>query len=206
MDSTNDTINVLIRHFDAMGWPLHMNRSKLFSRYSMTSNDGFPGWNIVEIERHRPILGTSYTPGLGMDAFETYYILYAVHVQTLEVKELPERRGNIDIDISGIVSSELNFERFSLSVEPIDQHCYMIKENVSNDQQVISSITEAKIFCELLLDSRVDYFNDTLYRELANLQLDEKQLEQLISDYSETMKKALLEKVDDAWRSRDTEE
>jgi len=206
MDSSNDIINGLIRHFDAMGWPLHMNRNKLLSRYSMTSNEELPGWDIVEIERHRPILGTSYTRGLGMDAFETYYVRYAVHVQTLEVKEFPERRGNVDIDISGIVSNELNFENFSLSVEPIDQNRYTIIENVSNYQQVISRITEAQSFCELLLESRVDYFNDTLNRELADLQLDEKQIEQLISDYSETMKKALLEKADNAWRSRDTEE
>lgn len=104
-----------------------------------------------------------------MDAFETYYMRYAVNELTFEVSELPERRGKIDIDIDSIVSSDLSGETFSLSIDAIDEHNYLIREDVSNENQVISNIEEAKYFCEFFLDSFVEYFSDTLYRELKEL-------------------------------------
>lgn len=63
-----------------MGWPLNVNRSKLSERSSIVANDAATAPVIVEIERHRPILGMTYTKGLGMDAFETYFMRYAVDV------------------------------------------------------------------------------------------------------------------------------
>jgi hypothetical protein len=203
MDRSDTPLNILISHFDASGWPMDINLGKLLSRYSLTSDDNRPGWDIVEIERHRPILGTSYVRGLPMDAFETYYMRYAVHVLTPEVTELPERRGKISINVDDIVSNEMSNDMFSLNIEAIDEHKYEIREGTSGENTVISNIDEAKKFCESFLDNNVEYFSDSLHRELAELEFTEEEIKKNLSEYETKMKKALLEKAEDAWQSRE---
>ena len=55
---------ILKDHFDAIGWPFHMHQQKLFERASIKRSDDLTDEVVSEVERHRPILGGSYTKGV----------------------------------------------------------------------------------------------------------------------------------------------
>lgn len=77
MTDKNMALTILIDHFDEVGWPLDVYEEKFNKRASVVSTNDSENSMIVEIERHRPILGMTYTKGLGMEAFEEYFMQYA---------------------------------------------------------------------------------------------------------------------------------
>lgn len=76
MTQQGEVIRILESHFDKEGWPVDVDRSKLHDRCRITSDAAFPESAVVEIERHRAILGDTYIRGQRMRAFETYYMRY----------------------------------------------------------------------------------------------------------------------------------
>ncbi len=204
MHTPTELVKKLKDHFDANGWPLDINSAKLDSRARISSDKTLPGLDIVEIERHRPILGDGYVQGLEMNAFETYYMRYAVHVSNSEVKELPDRHGSFDININGLVSNDLGFDRFSLTIEAIDENSYIIREDFSKEEAVISTLEEAKRFSATLQEAFVNYFVDSLgYLAAGSTQIDESYIEELISDYTVAIKEGIFEITENKWNERE---
>ena len=50
-------IEILESHFQEHGWPTDVDRAEFYARYRVVSDDKDPRRFIVEIERHRAVLG-----------------------------------------------------------------------------------------------------------------------------------------------------
>lgn len=204
MNESTDIINTLAHYFDLNGWPLHVTKEKMQARNSISRDDALPLWEVVEIERHRPILGTTYTQGLAMDAFQTYYMRYGVNVATSEVKELAERPGQVVIDTSGIVDSELGTGAFDLSIEAVDATNYLIREGVSGEESQVSCLDEVREFVLLLSDPFIESFADTLDREFPDhSQVDVARRTEILSSYEEYLKGEMSALAESAWENRE---
>jgi len=193
-------ITELINFFEKTGWPFGINYNKFLKRASYTNHPDKSGCFVVEIERHRPILEASYTPGLPMSAFQTYWMRYAVHPETKKVKELPERKGEIYIDIWGIVEEELtNGYNIDLVIEPIGSNKYRIFDYVSNKEKIISTLQEAKTFVLNFSKNFIDFFKDFRFLESEELGISKEQEEKLFSEYKETLKERIVDIAEDLW-------
>lgn len=206
MVDKNSAIPILVDHFNETDWPLHVNGHKLIDRASVVLTDESADSVVVEIERHRPILGTAYTKGLGMEAFEEYFMRYAVNLSSRSVSEMTERHGHCQIDAYGIVESDLSIDTFDLRIEPMADGHYSLRESVSRKEAVVSSREEAETFVLSLGDAFIEYFSEILDRELINgVGLKSSIREDLLSTYKQAMDEALVTKAGDIWRWRDKE-
>lgn len=193
-------ITELTNFFEKNGWPLSINNNKLLERASYTNHPNKPGWFVVEIERHRHILGTGYTPGLPMSAFQTYWMRYAVHPETKEVKKLPERKGEIYIDIWGMVEEELtNGYSMELVIEPIGSNKYRIFDCVGKKEKVTSTLQETKTFALNLSKKFINYFKEFRLSEMEELGISKEQKEKLFSEYKEALEEKIIDIVENLW-------
>ena len=203
MQNTNHDLSALEQHFDRTKWPLDISREK-FSKRARVADDGeVSGVVVVEIERHRSMLGTSYTKGLGMAAFEEYFMRYAVDLANGAVTELAERHGHYQFDTGDIVGEHLSMESFSLGIEPIENGQYSVTEGVSHEEQVTASLQETRDFVSTFEDRFVKFFSDTTERELGDDDGSERNAGELLLAYTKSLRAALLSKADDLWARRD---
>lgn len=203
MTDRNMALAILIDHFDEAGWPLNVDRQKFNKCASAASTDDLSDSVIVEIERHRPMLGTAYVKGSGMEAFETYFMRYAVDVSNRAVSELTERHGRYHFDVDGIVETHLSFDYFYLSIESDEKNCYLVRESVCGEKAIVSSREETVAFVLSLGEPIEEQFSETVDRELGDHENQESVKEDLLSTYKQTLNAALLTKAEDLWEKRE---
>ena len=133
----DEAVKILESSFDAQGWPIDLNSDKLRKRYRITSDSELPGDWIVEIERHRSILGVTYNRGLPMSAFETYKVRYAVNVAEMTVRELSEKTEGVEVNVFQLVNAALSSEVFYPSIAPT-MNGYIVLESVSKEALINS--------------------------------------------------------------------
>ena len=134
-----------------------------------------------------------------MSAMQTYFMRYAVNESLSVVNALSEVPEEIDVDVDGLVSKELGWDRFGLSIEALDEQRFKLYENVSHESEIVSNLEQAKAFVLTLLDNYLAYYKE----QLGMWVTDERQQKQLLSAYKERMTEALLEKAESAWLDRD---
>lgn len=203
MQNTNHGLAALEQHFDRTKWPLDISREKYFKRARVADDGEVPGVVVVEIERHRSMLGTSYVKGLGMAAFEEYFMRYAVDLANGSVTELAERHGHYQFDTGDIVGEHLSMDSFSLDIEPIENGQYSVKEDVFHEEQVTASLQETRDFVFTFEDRFVESFSDKIGLELGDDDGAERNAGKLLLAYTESLRAALLSKADDLWARRD---
>lgn len=203
MQNTNPGLAALEQHFDRTKWPLDISREKFFKRARVADDGEVSDVVVVEIERHRSMLGTSFTKGLGMAAFEEYFMRYAVDLANGAVTELAERHGHYQFDTDDIVDEHLSMESFSLGIEAIENGQYLVNENVSHEEQVTASLQETRDFVSTFEDRFVEFFSDTIERELGDEDGSDRSAGELLLAYTESLRAALLSKADDLWARRD---
>jgi hypothetical protein len=206
MNISNDIFAILTNHFDTRGWPEHVNLNKLDERLSVEkSGDGET--YVASIERHRGVLGATYSKGVGMFAFQTYFMQYEVNMATKEVKELPIRYLPVephDIDVDALVQEAIGWERLHLQISSLDNGKFLIQESVLNDEAVVDSLDGAIDFARTLSDGFEDYFDMQLDMELSEGYSPE-QIRGIRAEYARLLDDALAEKASEAWR-RDVDE
>lgn len=195
-------LDILVEHFRYQGWPSEVDERKLLDRYRLTQDDLLSDQYIIEIERHRAILGDSYHKGSKMSAYETYYMRYSVDVRTGQVTGLPERvEQDVDINISDLVEEHLSSDSFCLSVYAIDENRYEIREGVSHDKDVIATLKEAETFALSLADGFSDCFDELLQMESSRL--TEERRDRLHAEYISELNQVLIDKARSAWEERE---
>jgi len=200
MNISNEILGILKSHFDTSGWPEHVNPEKLRDRFSFEKADADQTY-VAKIERHRPVLGVTYTKGLGMSAFQTYFMQYEVNLETREVKETPIKYLPVkshDIDLEALVREALEWERFYLEVSSLDNGKFQIRETVSNHDAVVDSLDEAIAFARTLSDGFVEYFDETLEMELPE-GYSPGQIREIMAEYAQLLDGVLAEKAREAW-------
>lgn len=176
----DEAIQQMKVYFDQHGWPLHVDYNKLIDRASLSPETYEPGWTVVKIERHRPTLGATYTKGLPMSAFQTYWMQYALNPVTGEVIELAEEAGPLDIDVSGLVDQELR-DCFGLEIEPIGDGKYQVYDNVGKRTQEVSNVEETIDFALANMQGWSDSFKEELLPTVEGVSSE--QMSQLVSEY-----------------------
>ncbi|WKJ90209.1 hypothetical protein QZJ86_19690 [Methylomonas montana] len=135
-----------------------------------------------------------------MNAYQTYWMRYSVNELTYEVIDLGEQSGPCSVDIAELVEKHLDYESFSLSIEPIDDGCYLIQEYVYNLKREITSVDGICDCIFEIIPGFVDYF-----RMLIDLQdyFDQIEKDNLISDYQLQLRNQLIEKANRLWEDRE---
>ena len=197
-------IDALIAFFNSTTWPLDVDESKLRSRYAIVQDDSWPGFDVVEIERHRAAMGASYRRGLPMSAMQTYYMRYAINRVDLHVRILPERQDEAGpaFDVDMLVDEHLSPEGFDLRVTAIDTMHYEIREEITHEKETIADLDEAKEFALSFEDALVERFDDDISMDYP--QLDEDKRERLSECYKAALHSALKQKAEEAWEERET--
>ena len=186
-------------YFDQHGWPLDVSYNKLTDRASLSPETYGPSWTVIEIERHQAILSATYTKGLPMNAFRTYWMRYALNPITGEVEELAEKTGPLDIDVSGLVDEELR-NGFYLEIKPLGDGKYWIRDCSDDRENEISNVEEAKEFALANMQVWSNYFKESLQREEG---IAREQIDQLVSEYEEALQEQVTEKVQQVWEERE---
>jgi hypothetical protein len=204
MHSKRNSLDTLVGYLNATSWPADVDERKLRDRATVTTDPALPGWDIVEVERHRAILGATYTRGQPMSAFETYFMRFAVQLKDGKVEQLPEREDDLDIDVASLVAEHLSYERFGLTIEAVDETRFLIREDVCGDEEIIGTLEEAIAFSQGLGDSIRDYLNEALDNEFgADGPEDEQTRNQLDRHAEEELAEQLKAKAEKAWRDRE---
>ena len=197
----NDPVQILIDHFNKTSWPINLNEQKVRDRSSVTLNNESGCGQIVEIERHRPILGAQYAKGLPMAAFETYFMRYAITKSGDDVTELAERSSSADCDANAIADEYTGYERVSLGVIKKGEK-YKIFDSVSNNREIVMTKEEAQRFGREIADSAIDEFTSH-FRFGATKCLTDVQRNELVGNVSNSIYKRIASLVDTAWNDPD---
>jgi hypothetical protein len=195
-------LDILDAYFENNGWPWDMNSEKLYDRSSLSEEHHKEGWGIIEIERHRSILGASYRKGQPMAAFHTYWMRYAINPETGEVEALPDKDGEICIDDIDSLVDEVLEESYDISIELIKSGKYLISDMVSKSEAVISTFDEAKTFSLEVATKIGDSFQMLINDE--GLSIPDEQLKQLADEYKACVKLRILANVKKLWQERET--
>lgn len=202
MRKNSETIRLLVDYFDQNSWPLYVNQEKLWDRVSVGRDDEFPGCDIVRIERHRSILGMQYQQGLGMDAFETYYMRYAVADHDGTVAELEEEKGEISINGEAMASSLTDTEHLSLEIRRLADDRYRIYDGVSKDEKIVGSLDEALAFGDELASGYEDMVYDNFSMECSDGTLSSDQATESANHVMKAIGEEIREKIRALWERR----
>ena len=194
------TLDFLISYFNDNGWPYHVDVKKLLSRYSISSIDSDHNIKKLEIERHRPILGDQYCPGLPMDAYQTYSMVYLINLSTGKVEVLGEEEGVYKVDIAGFVAKELAYERFYLGIEPLDNGEYRVSECVSGNKIDVVSIDDTYKLSSDIMPGYIDYF--ALQLDMLEF-ISQIEKDKFLSEYKVELQRQMINKLNDLWENRE---
>jgi len=203
MTNHKKPLSILIEHFNKVGWPLHMSEGKLIARATSVIDDKYPDAMIIEVERHRPILGEIYSRGLPMSNYQTYYMCYAVNVVTDKVIELADRVGELITDMPGLVEKHVTEADLRFSIEGIGADKYEISDNSTGQSATISNLNDATSFLSELIENIVNYFeNIRLDLELDTLGIDASETTHLVEEYKNAMNDFVFSEAQRAWENR----
>lgn len=201
----SQAIDLLVAWFNEnSSWPLYVNEQKLRNRASVVRDREFPDFEIVRIERHRPILGAQYTRGMPMDAYTTYYMRFAVK-GVGQIDQLEDEAGESDVDVESLAESATNFENLSLSIDRIAGGRYRISESTSKESADVTNIEEALSFGSEIAEQNSDYISDRLMMEGPEL-FSDGQLIELRKSLELAIKARLEGLIRDLWQERDAED
>lgn len=185
-------------YFDQHGWPLDVGYDKLIDRVSLSPATYGSGWTVIEIERHQAALGATYTQGAGMNAFQTYWMRYALNPVTGEVKELAEETGPLNIDVPALVEEDLGND-FGLEIGPLDNGKYEIYDSVCNRKKEVSNVEEVITVALAEMQGWSNFFKESLQREES---IAGEKIDQLVSEYEEAFREQVTEKARQVWKER----
>ncbi len=203
MQNHHETIERLTNWLEQHGWPQDVDKMKLLTRASIVRDESYPGCDIVRIERHRPILGTHYTKGLPMTAFDTYYMRYAVHDDGLRIDKLEDQVVECTVDVEGLADSLTGFETLDLQIERLGAGQYRIVDSVGKDAADVSNLDEAITFGDEIAEGFSDYIYETFALEEEG-KFSQTELDELTIATVAAVRENVEFIIRELWRERDT--
>lgn len=158
---------------------------KFFERAMVESYDG--DVLIFEIERHRAILGDSYTPGAAMAAFETYWPRFEYRIDSKELKALPERRDR-EVDVNAWQLARKWALDYVFTFELNDTGDCIAHESLTGEKTKVRSEADVQRFAKSLA-------NDVDIMAVAQPALGEALKDDEINAVVERIEKALAEEL-----------
>ena len=124
---------------------------------------------VVDVERHRAILGETYSRGHKMDNFMRYWVRYKLDraTDTLTHRELDASDGRRPIpEIDEAVVADLQVSQFIFDVQPDPASGdVLVSESMSGEKKRVRTLDEAEVFAR----ERASGGWDTLFYGLGDL-------------------------------------
>ena len=138
----DETITELCQFLEEQGGEVEeITSKKLWDRAEIIEDPDLPHCIVFTLERHRGIMGASYTRGHGMTAFVTYWPVYAFDRQTRTLDEINGTRPDevhIDYDSFDEEDCDLSFDLSPTSDGKWQYHefCYSEDGIVSSQKEL----------------------------------------------------------------------
>lgn len=203
MRTYNETIQLLIDHFNRDGWPIDLNEMKTWNRATVVRDDKIPGGDIVRIERHRSILNVGYIRGVGMAAFVTYYMRYSVSDNEGAVTKLEEQQGEATLDEEAVASALTESDRLVLRVRRLPGGDYRIYDSASNSSEIVSSLEQALSFGDCLADGFDEIVYEYFSMERGEGTFTGEQATYSANSVSKAIREIILNKIRALWKNRE---
>jgi hypothetical protein len=127
---------------------------KLWDRAEIIEDPDRPHCIVFTLERHRGIIGASYTRGYGMTAFVTYWPVYEFDRQTRTLDEMDGTRPDeVHIDYDSF--AEENYD-LSFDLSPISDGKWEYHESCYGEGGIVSSQKELEEAVSVIIDN-MDY-------------------------------------------------
>ena len=165
---------------------------KVLARATVVSYEG--GRLVFEVERHRSVLGGSYSPGRRMSAFETYWPRFAYDVETGALEELEsERESEIEVDGVGLALEWA--EDYSFDFQRDDDARCIAKEMSSGIEASVESEEDVAAFASGILSADVI---EALLRNTGEVKGHD--IKKVAGEISEELNAELKRMALDEWR------
>ncbi len=168
---------------------------KIWDRAILIDDPELPDCIVFEVERHHPILGTSYSPGSPMAAFETCWPIYSFNPKTKTIEEIGENRpSEVDINHSGVAESWVEEVSFNFSPAENGQHrCW---DDFTKMESLVRNIKEIETFAISVLNNGLclDHYKEELAYHFEPKELEEHN-EQILND----CKEIIVNRAKEAW-------
>lgn len=202
--SKTSAITQLIKYFDDGNcWPLHLNEQKIRTRGQIVQDDEFPDSEIVLIERHRPILGSSYRFGLPMSAYQTYLMRFRISDDEKVVTALSEKPISVKTNPESMVNDYVNRGTIDFHVEQTAKDQYKIRESVSNSKAIVACLEDAIDFGREIAEQHLDFIYSQLKMEADDLNMSAQETDRLYRELTKSIIAAIDEFVAHAWQLHD---
>lgn len=192
----------LAAHFEKTGWPYELSREKLWQRGSVVTDADHADCAIVEIERHRAVLGSVYVREQPMSAFETYFMRYRIQGQMGDVTELAERVMPVQINV-GALANELLASNVPWFGIMRTARGYVVQDRISKATELVSSLDRIKGFLADCADECSEYFGESLSR--AEPPIADALRVALEHEYAKILNERFSSMAAELWSARDEE-
>jgi hypothetical protein len=167
---------------------------KIWDRAILIDDPERPDCIVFEVERHHPILGTTYSPGSPMAAFETCWPIYSFNSKTKTIEVVGENRpAEVDIDHSWVADSWVGDVSFDFSPAKNGQH--ICREMQSGEESLVRNIKEVEEFAKSIVNGwSLDCYEDELDEHL-----EPKEIQEHMENIKNICKEIIVDRAKEAW-------
>jgi len=168
---------------------------KIWERATLIDDPERPDCIVFEVERHHPILGTTYSPGSPMDAFETCWPIYSFNPTMKTIEEIGENRpSEVDLDHYGVAESWVG--NVSLNFSPAENGQHRCRDDFTKKESLVRNIKEVETFAISVLNDGLclDHYKE----ELAD-HFEPKELQEHIEEIQNDCKEIIVNRAKEAW-------
>ncbi len=195
MSSLVDKHEAFLNYFEEQGGELDGEPSwKILERMEPVDDPERPDWLVFDVERHRAVLGTRYTPGEPMYAYITYWPRYAFHPQTKTLEYLGQhRQSQADIDYELV--ADLRIEELVFHFEAAGDGRHRCCEVWSNEERLVSDPADV----EVMATEIVRQLNYEDYEAVLAEHVDEAALQAIMNQFYQALENKARERASQHW-------
>lgn len=170
---------------------------KIRDRGQVVQDPDHPGRAIVEVERHRAILGDVYHRGQPMDVMRTYYPRYGYDPATGEWEPLGEARKP-EIEVKFRRAAEI-VDDTSFTFEDLGGGQYRCRETMTGEERTVESKSDMEQMARDIVNGfDYSYLDDELSDALSPAELNDFKVK-----LRQAEQELVTRKAREAWEDRD---
>ena len=195
MNSPADKHEAFLNYLEEQGGELDGEPSeKILERMEPVDDPERPDWLVLDVERHRAVLGTRYTPGEPMYAYITYWPRYAYHPQTKTLEYLGQhRQSQADIDYELV--ADIRTDELTFNFEPAGDGRHRCREGWSNEERLVSDVADIETMAAKIV-RRLNYED---YVDVLAEHADEATRQQIMDQFYQALEKKAQERARRNW-------
>lgn len=191
----DETITELCQFLEEQGGEVEeITSKKLWDRAEIIEDPDLPHCIVFTLERHRGIMGASYTRGHGMTAFVTYWPVYAFDRQTRTLDEINGTRPDeVHIDYDSFAEEDCDL---SFDLSPTSDGKWQYHEFCYSEDGIVSSQKELEEAASDIIEN-IDF---TTYIRMLSEHCSEAEVIKHVRRLVEAYGKKAREQARGAWK------